>query len=95
MRLPLIIRDEIETIVRYGGYIARQEEWVQRVQSLENQEISENFDFCSVRGFSREIQERLIQVRPRTVGQAARIPGITPAAIGLLAVHVGRRRQPG
>ncbi len=91
--LALTVKDEIETVVRYGGYIERQEEWVQRVQSLEGQEIADGFDFRSIRGFSREIQERLIQVRPRTVGQAARIPGITPAAIGLLAVHVGRKRR--
>jgi tRNA uridine 5-carboxymethylaminomethyl modification enzyme len=91
--LALTVIDEIETVVRYSGYIERQEEWVQRVQSLEDQDISDSFDFRSIKGFSREIQERLIQVRPRTVGQAARIPGITPAAIGLLAVHVGRRHR--
>jgi tRNA uridine 5-carboxymethylaminomethyl modification enzyme len=91
---PDLERDVIESVlteVRYGGYIERQEEWVKRAKALEAMPIPVDFVYRSVRGFTREVLERLEAVRPATVGQASRIPGMTPAAVGLLAVHVRRQ----
>ncbi|MGI5861365.1 MAG: tRNA uridine-5-carboxymethylaminomethyl(34) synthesis enzyme MnmG [Myxococcales bacterium] len=83
--------EEVETEIRYGGYIERQEEWVARAKALEEVAIPRGFEYRAVRGFSREVIERLERVRPATIGQASRLPGMTPAAVGLLAVHVRRR----
>jgi tRNA uridine 5-carboxymethylaminomethyl modification enzyme len=84
---------EVETEIRYGGYIARQEDWVRRARALEETRIPEDLVYSQLKGFSGEIVERLKSVRPATLGQASRLPGMTPAALGLLAVHVARRRD--
>ena len=83
--------EQIETEVRYGGYIERQEDWVARAKGLDELCIPPGFEYRAVRGFSREVLERLERVRPATIGQASRLPGMTPAAVGLLAVQVRRR----
>ncbi len=92
LALPSEVFDEVTTHVRYGGYIERQEEWVQRAKTLEDLAIPADFPYADLSGFSREIRERLLAVRPATLGQASRMPGMTPAALGLLAAHVARRR---
>lgn len=84
--------DEVETEIRYRGYIERQEEWVARTRRMEDTPIPADFQFEALKGFSAEVLERLRTVRPATIGQAARLPGMTPAALGLLSVHVGRHR---
>jgi tRNA uridine 5-carboxymethylaminomethyl modification enzyme len=90
--LPAGVADEVETEVRYGGYIARQEEWVRRSRGMDENPIPRDFPYGEIRGFSREVRERLEAVRPQTLGQAARLPGMTPAAVGLLAAQIARRR---
>lgn len=90
---PILSEDAeevLETELRYGGYIERQEAWIQHSQKWESLKIPEDFDYAAISGFTREVLEILVRHRPETVGQASRLPGMTPAAIGLLAVHVQR-----
>lgn len=81
---------EVEITVKYDGYIQRQEIGVARLHHLEKSRIPQNLDYGIVMGLSREVQEKLSTIRPLSLGQAARIPGITPAALSLLAIHLKR-----
>ncbi len=94
-RLPPDVVDEVETEVRYRGYIERQEGWAEKARGLEAERIPAGFPYEEISGFSREIREKLLAVRPATLGQASRMPGMTPAALGLLAAQVVRRRRCG
>jgi tRNA uridine 5-carboxymethylaminomethyl modification enzyme len=78
----------IEVERKYAGYLARQDAEVERLERHESLELPDGFDFDQVRGLSSEIRERLQEVRPRTLGQAGRIPGLTPVAVSLLLVHL-------
>ncbi|MBW2452062.1 MAG: tRNA uridine-5-carboxymethylaminomethyl(34) synthesis enzyme MnmG [Deltaproteobacteria bacterium] len=82
--------DELETQVKYAGYIKRQQEQVERFRRLENLVIPPGFDYEKVSGLSAEVREKLKRGTPRTLGQAGRIPGVTPAAIAILAVLLRR-----
>jgi tRNA uridine 5-carboxymethylaminomethyl modification enzyme len=73
---------------KYAGYLARQAAEVTRLERHEGTEFPDDFDFDHVRGLSSEIRERLLEVRPKTLGQASRIPGLTPVAVSLLLVHL-------
>jgi tRNA uridine 5-carboxymethylaminomethyl modification enzyme len=84
---------ELETEIKYEGYVRRQAEAVERFARLEDTTIPDWVDFKGVMGLSTEVSERLCAVRPRSLGQAARMPGITPAAISILAVHIKTRRN--
>ena len=84
------VLDQIENQVKYEGYLERQGEEIQRFRKIEEIGIPERFTFQGISGLSREIVEKLTQIRPRSLGQAARIPGVTPAAISLLMVHLKR-----
>jgi len=79
---------ELETEVKYAGYVRRQAEAIERFKRLEDTIIPDWLDFTGVRGLSTEVRERLTRIRPRSLGQAARMPGITPAAISILAIHI-------
>jgi tRNA uridine 5-carboxymethylaminomethyl modification enzyme len=79
---------ELEVEVKYDGYVKRQTEAIDRFKRLEDAVIPEWLDYGSVPGLSAEVRERLSNVRPRSLGQAARMPGITPAAVSLLAIHI-------
>jgi tRNA uridine 5-carboxymethylaminomethyl modification enzyme len=79
---------EVEISIKYAGYIRRQEEGVERLRHLEEAYIPKNLDYTTVSSLSAEVREKLISLRPLSLGQAARIPGITPAALSLLAVHL-------
>ncbi|MFQ5912501.1 MAG: tRNA uridine-5-carboxymethylaminomethyl(34) synthesis enzyme MnmG [Nitrospinota bacterium] len=85
--------EQVEIAVKYEGYIARQARQVERARGLEDRRIPEHFDFVEVRGLSAEVKEKLEGICPRTLGQAARISGVTPSAIGLLMVHLERLRR--
>jgi tRNA uridine 5-carboxymethylaminomethyl modification enzyme len=84
--------ETVETEVKYSGYIAQQERQMVRLKDAERRVIPGNFEFAGIPGLSREIQDKLARVRPETLGQAARIPGVTPAAIAVLDCYlsVGR-----
>jgi tRNA uridine 5-carboxymethylaminomethyl modification enzyme len=84
---------ELETEVKYEGYVRRQAEAIERFKRMEDTVIPDWLDFSGVTGLSTEVSERLSRVRPRSLGQAARMPGITPAAISILAVHIKTRRD--
>ncbi|PZU29161.1 MAG: tRNA uridine-5-carboxymethylaminomethyl(34) synthesis enzyme MnmG [Stenotrophomonas sp.] len=87
------VAEQVEISVKYAGYLDRQREEIERQQRHENTAIVEGFDFASVRGLSAEALQKLERVRPQTIGQAQRIPGMTPAAISLLLVHLERARR--
>src|SRR5579864_4058203 len=78
----------IETEIKYNGYIAQQERQIQRLNDAGRRPIPQDFAFGGIPGLSREIQEKLDRVRPATLGQAARIPGVTPAAVAILDVYL-------
>lgn len=84
------VRNELETEIKYAGYIKRQREQVERFRRLEGLSIPEDFDYDAVNGLSAEVREKLKSVRPHTIGQAERIPGVTPAAIAILTVILKR-----
>lgn len=81
---------EVEIEVKYSGYIRRQEEGVNRVRHMEEALIPSEIDYTNVQGLSNEVKEKLLTLRPRSLGQASRIPGVTPAAVSLLAIHLKR-----
>ena len=85
---PLVDLASLETSYRYEGYLKRQGESVERLRRQESRAIPAGFEFTGIPGLSRECAERLSAVRPETLGQALRIPGITPAAVALVAAHV-------
>ncbi len=89
---PQVI-EQLEIQAKYAGYIERQQREIERQRALEDQVIPEGFDFQAVRGLSIEVREQLDRVRPRTIGQAKRIPGVTPAAISLLLLYLKRWSQ--
>jgi tRNA uridine 5-carboxymethylaminomethyl modification enzyme len=81
----------LETFVKYEGYIRRQQAEIERARREERRRIPKDFAFETVPGLSREVVQRLRQVSPDTLGHALRIPGVTPAAVAVLAAYVGRR----
>ena len=93
------IRNElksVETEIKYEGYLQQQQRAIDRLKKAEQRTIPEWFDYRNVSGLSREMQEKLVRVRPRTLGHASRIPGVTPAAVSLVNVYIeiqARRRE--
>jgi len=91
VRAPLLSREEarrIETDFKYEGYLQQQERQMERLKRAEARRIPEWFDYRKVSGLSREVVEKLTRVRPLTLGQASRIPGITPAAVSLVNCYI-------
>jgi tRNA uridine 5-carboxymethylaminomethyl modification enzyme len=84
------LQSRIEAEVKYQGYIRKEQAQIKKLKRLESQKIPEKFDYSAGRGFSTEAREKLGQIRPRTVGQAMRISGVTPADISILLVHLHR-----
>ena len=82
--------NRVETQAKYHGYIERQRDEIGRNEQYETLGLPSVFDYCEVRGLSIEVQQKLNLHKPETIGQAARISGITPAAISLLLVHLKR-----
>jgi len=85
------VTEQIEIQAHYDGYIERQRAEIERQREQESRVLPSDFDFASVRGLSTEVREKLTRVRPVTLGQAARIPGVTPAAVSLLLIHLRRK----
>ena len=78
----------VETEIKYGGYIQQQERQMERMKGAERRAIPDGFEFAGIPGLSREVQDKLQRVRPSTLGQAARIPGVTPAAVAVLDCYL-------
>jgi tRNA uridine 5-carboxymethylaminomethyl modification enzyme len=99
VNLPSRARNDlksVETEIKYAGYLSQQQRSIDRLKKAEQRTIPDWFDYRAVSGLSREMQEKLLKVRPRTLGHAARIPGVTPAAISLVNVYIelqARRRE--
>jgi tRNA uridine 5-carboxymethylaminomethyl modification enzyme len=86
----------VETEIKYAGYLGQQEKAIERLKKAEQRRIPDWFDYHAVSGLSREMQEKLRKVQPQTIGQASRIPGVTPAAVSLINVYIeiqARRRE--
>ncbi len=84
---PLVV-EQVEVQAKYAGYIERQRDEIERQRRNEDTVLSAELDYGDVRGLSNEVREKLQRARPTTIGQASRIPGITPAAISLLLVYL-------
>jgi hypothetical protein len=84
--------EQVEIQAKYQGYIERQQEEVARNLASEETRFPAGFDFTTISGLSREVQQKLAEQRPQTLGQASRIPGVTPAAISILLVCLKRRQ---
>ena len=83
--------EQVEIQAKYAGYIQRQKDEIARQKQNEAVKLPDSFDFDNVKGLSNEVREKLIDSRPETIGQAARIPGVTPAAVSLLLIHLKKR----
>ncbi len=94
-RLVAQVELAIEVEAKYRGYLVRQQAEVDRLGRHESTLLPENFDYATVRGLSTEVRERLVEVMPRTLGQAGRIPGLTPVAVSLLLVHLKKLGRAG
>ncbi len=88
IEVDLAVQSEVQMQVKYEGYIKRQQEQVDRFKKLENISLPEDMDYTDLAGLSNEVVEKLNRVQPRSLGQASRISGITPAAISVLQVHL-------
>jgi tRNA uridine 5-carboxymethylaminomethyl modification enzyme len=97
--LPSALRNQlksVETEIKYAGYLEQQSRAIERLKKAEQRHIPDWFDYKSVSGLSREMQEKLTKIRPRTIAHASRIPGVTPAAVSLVNVYIeiqGKRRE--
>jgi tRNA uridine 5-carboxymethylaminomethyl modification enzyme len=89
------IIEEVQIQVKYAGYIGRQLQQVARLSKFENKPIPLSFPYHQVSGFSKEVREKLLKVRPESIGQASRISGVTPAAISLLLVALEKNKRQG
>jgi tRNA uridine 5-carboxymethylaminomethyl modification enzyme len=85
------VAEQVAIQAKYAGYIDRQQTEINRTQRYEHLKLPENVDYSLVSGLSNEVSEKLKKQRPETLGQASRIPGITPAAISLLLVHLKKK----
>ncbi|HSY05741.1 MAG TPA: tRNA uridine-5-carboxymethylaminomethyl(34) synthesis enzyme MnmG [Steroidobacteraceae bacterium] len=90
-RIPAQVRTQIEVHARYAGYIERQQAEIERAAAHEETALPDDLDYAAVHGLSHEVRQKLLEVRPATLGQAARIPGVTPAAVSILLVHLKKR----
>ena len=85
------VAEQVEIKTKYAGYIDRQQEEIARLRASEDTRLPDDIEYSSISGLSKEIQGKLGQARPETLGQASRIPGVTPAAISLLLIHLKKR----
>jgi tRNA uridine 5-carboxymethylaminomethyl modification enzyme len=88
--LPEEIVQSVEIAIKYAGYIERQETEIARLKSLEDKVIPSAFDYSTVPGLRSEARQKLLTIRPRTLGQASRISGVSPADISILMIWLKR-----
>jgi tRNA uridine 5-carboxymethylaminomethyl modification enzyme len=90
-RLAAQVRTQVEVRARYAGYIERQQDEIERARSHEETALPADLDYGALAGLSHEVRQKLTECRPLTLGQAGRIPGVTPAAVSILLVHLKKR----
>ncbi|GMA50748.1 tRNA uridine 5-carboxymethylaminomethyl modification enzyme MnmG [Alicyclobacillus contaminans] len=90
--LPADVVEQVEIQTKYAGYIEKQKQAIERMKKLEERRIPIDIDFHSIRGLATEARQKLSAVRPQTVGQASRVPGVTPADISILLVYLEQHR---
>ncbi|WP_110649696.1 tRNA uridine-5-carboxymethylaminomethyl(34) synthesis enzyme MnmG [Salinicola peritrichatus] len=86
------VAEQVQIEAKYQGYIARQQDEIERLRRHEATPLPESLDYAKVEGLSHEIRQKLAQARPQTLGQAGRISGVTPAAVSILLIHLKKRR---
>jgi tRNA uridine 5-carboxymethylaminomethyl modification enzyme len=84
------ILEEAEIQMKYEGYVEKEKEWVAKMGRLEHVPIVEHFDYTSLKSLSLEARQKLSQVKPKTLGQASRISGVSPSDVSVLMVYLGR-----
>ncbi|NDU87964.1 MAG: tRNA uridine-5-carboxymethylaminomethyl(34) synthesis enzyme MnmG [Ferrovum sp.] len=89
--VPENVANQVEIFIKYQGYIERQKDEVERQKQQEHRQIPKSMNYELVKGLSVEVRQKLSEYRPETLGQASRIPGVTPAAISLMMVHLRRQ----
>lgn len=88
--VPEDIKYSAEVNIKYSGYIQKEREMVEKMNRLEEVKLKDSFDYHQIKSLSNEAREKLSQLRPRTIGQASRISGVSPSDISVLLVHMGR-----
>ncbi|RTZ71685.1 MAG: tRNA uridine-5-carboxymethylaminomethyl(34) synthesis enzyme MnmG [Gammaproteobacteria bacterium] len=86
------VAEQVEIQAKYAGYIQRQQDEVEQARRAEAVKLPESLDYAQVKGLSSEVREKLMRYRPQTLGQAGRIPGVTPAAVSLLMIHLKKQQ---
>jgi tRNA uridine 5-carboxymethylaminomethyl modification enzyme len=86
--IDLKVAEQVEIQVKYAGYIDRQADEIERQRRYEDMHLPTNFDYSQVKGLSNEVREKLQRTKPESLGKASRVPGVTPAAVSLLLVHL-------
>jgi len=89
------VAEQIEIQIKYDGYIQRQMEQIKKFQHMEQRRVPEDIDYDAMPALSSEVKEKLKKVRPISLGQASRIPGVTPAAITALMSYLEHRKRVG
>lgn len=84
---------QVETIIKYSGYISLQEEDIKKYKSLEDKKIPDDFDYSNIAGLRREYREKLSRIRPKTLGQALRIPGMSMSAVSILEIAINKEKR--
>jgi tRNA uridine 5-carboxymethylaminomethyl modification enzyme len=90
-RLPSQVQTQMEVRAKYAGYIERQEDEIERHRRNEETRLPADLDYTQVAGLSHEVRQKLSESRPATIGLASRLPGMTPAAVSILIVHLKKR----
>ena len=85
------VSEQVEIQIKYHGYIERQMDQIERARGMENTRLPEELDYSSIKGLTTEVREKLQKYRPDTLGQASRIPGVTPAAISVVSIALRAR----
>ena len=84
---------QVETIIKYSGYISLQEEDIKKYKSLEDKKIPDDFDYSNISGLRREYREKLSRIKPKTLGQALRIPGMSMSAVSILEIAINKEKK--
>ena len=85
--------EQMEILAKYAGYIDRQNDEIAKLRAAETTRLPDDFDYGQVKGLSNEVKQKLGEIRPETLGQAGRIPGVTPAAISLLMIYLKKHQH--